>query len=251
MALKPKPIANSLKELSLFADLSAEVLQELANKLTLIRLEAGEILFHEGEPGDSLYIIESGLVKAFAENGRGEEVLLNQFGAGESFGEMSLVDGEPRSASIGALAPTQLWRLGQEDFLEVLSHQPTFALEMLRDVSAKLRFAASMIQKVSEWSEYIAQGDYSLAMKQIKSAESEVEPSSDEARARAFLASISQMVERVQGREQLLQEQVHHLRIKIDEDRREHDLAQITESEYFQKLQKRAHELRRRSDQQK
>jgi CRP-like cAMP-binding protein len=237
-----KPLQNIL----LFAGLSEESLLELAEKLVPLELEENEILFKKGDPGNALYIIQQGWVKAFAENTRGEEVVLNEFGPGESFGEMSLIDGRPRSASIQAMDDTLLLILRRENFLEMLASHPTFALELLRDISAKLRFAATYIQKVTEWSQYIAEGNYMDAMREIENAQSLVEEAelTDEDRARSFLAAIFQMIEGVKKREEALQLQVQRLRIKIDEQRRATDVAEITESEYFQSLQKRAKELR-------
>lgn len=240
---------NSLQNISLFAGLSEESLLELAEKLEPLTMQADEILFKKGDPGNALFIIEEGWVKAYAENLRGEEVVLNEFGPGESFGEMSLVDGRPRSATIQTIEPARLLILRQESFLNTLLHHPTFVLELLRDISNKLRFAATYIQKVTEWSQYIAEGNYTYAIKEIEEAQSMVgqDGQSDEDRARSFLAAIFKMIEGVKKREEALQLQVHRLRIKIDENRRKTDVAQITESDYFQSLQQRARELREKT----
>lgn len=242
-------LLNPLQNISLFAGLSEESLLELVEKLEPLSLEENEILFKKGDPGNALYIIRQGWVKAYAENTRGEEVVLNEFGPGESFGEMSLVDGRPRSATIQAINATTLLILRQESFLNTLLHHPTFVLELLRDISNKLRFAATYIQKVTEWSQYIAEGNYSYAIQEIEEAQSLVgeDDQSDEDRARSFLAAIFKMIEGVKKREEALQLQVHRLRIKIDENRRANDVAQITESDYFQSLQRRAKELREKS----
>jgi CRP-like cAMP-binding protein len=240
---------NPLQNISLFAGLSEESLLELAENLEPLTLQEGEILFKKGDPGNALFIIREGWVKAYARNPRGEEVVLNEFGPGESFGEMSLVDGRPRSATIQTMNPTRLLILRQESFLKILTQHPTFGLELLRDISNKLRFAATYIQKVTEWSQYIAEGNYNYAIKEIEKAQSMVEEDgqSDEDRARSFLAAIFKMIEGVQKREEELQLQVHRLRIKIDENRRASDVAEITESEYFQSLQQRAKELREKT----
>lgn len=240
---------NPLQNISLFAGLSEETLLEMAEKLEPLSLGENEILFRKGDPGNALYIIQEGWVKAYAKNTRGEEVVLNEFGPGESFGEMSLVDGRPRSATIQTMEPTDLLILRQESFLNILVHHPTFALELLRDISNKLRFAATYIQKVTEWSQYIAEGNYTYALQEIEEAQSMVDDDgqSDEDRARSFLAAIFKMIEGVKKREEALQLQVHRLRIKIDENRRASDVAEITESEYFQTLQQRAKELREKT----
>jgi CRP-like cAMP-binding protein len=239
----------SLQSISLFAGLSEESLQELAISLEPIALKKGEVLFQKGDPGNALYIIREGWVKAYAENTRGEKVVLNEFGPGESFGEMSLVDGRPRSATIQSTNPTRLLILRQESFFKMLANHPTFALELLRDISNKLRFAATYIQKVTEWSQYIAEGNYQFALEEIEKAQSDVgeEDLSDEDRARSFLAAIFKMIEGVRKREEDLRQQVHQLRIRIDENRRATDVAEITESEYFQSLQQRAKELRKKT----
>ncbi len=240
---------QSLQNISLFAGLSEEALSGLAESLESIILKENEILFKKGDPGNALYIIWEGWVKAYAENSRGEEVVLNEFGPGESFGEMSLVDGRPRSATIEAIQPTRLLRLRQESFLNILTQNPTFSLELLRDISNKLRFAATYIQKVTEWSQYIAEGNYNFALKEIGEAQTNVgeEELTDEDRARSFLAAIFKMIEGVKRREEELQLQVQRLRIKIDENRRASEVAEITESEYFQTLQQRANELRKKT----
>ena len=239
-------LADTLKKIPLFEGLSDEIISELSEKLEKHELQKNDILFHKGDPGDALYIVEQGRLKVIAKNIHGEEVVLNQFGAGESFGEMSLVDEQPRSATAVALTPIKLLRLNRDDFLAVMAQDSSFALDIIRDLSAKLRFAGTYIQRAMEWSQYIAEGDYRYALREIEEAQSLVEESeqSDEDRARSFLAAIFKMIEGVKKREEALQLQVQRLRIKIDENRRASDVAEITETEYFQSLQQRAKELR-------
>ncbi|MCI0396250.1 MAG: cyclic nucleotide-binding domain-containing protein [Chloroflexi bacterium] len=241
------PNHQSLRQIPLFSNLSEEVIRELGQKLLHRHIQEGEILFRKGDTGDSLYIIESGWVKAVAGNIHGEEVLLNQFGPGESFGEMSLVDGRPRSATIVALTALEALQLKRDDFLDVLIEQPEFALELLRDISGKLRFAANYIQKVTEWSQYIAEGNYMHALDEIESAQitaAEEGDEGEEERTRAFLESLFKMIHHIKAREEDLERQVQQLRIKIDEGRRANDVAEITETEYFQELQRRAKAMR-------
>ena len=107
-------IMQSLKSLSLFADLSEDSLHQLAHKLEEQTLPAGHVLFHRGDLGDSLYLVRNGRVKVYVENLHGEELVLNQFGAGESFGEMAIVDQRPRSASAKTLEPSTLLKLERE-----------------------------------------------------------------------------------------------------------------------------------------
>jgi CRP-like cAMP-binding protein len=239
-------IMQSLKSLSLFADLSEDSLAELAHKLEERSLPAGEVLFHRGDPGDSLYLIRDGRVKVFVENMHGEELVLNQFGPGESFGEMALVDQRPRSASAKAVNDTTLLKLDRDSFFEVLRTHPSFATDIIRDISGKLRFAAAYLQKATEWSQKIAAGDYGFALNEIQSMGSAVNSNgqTDAARASEFLAAFFQMTKGVQEREENLKRQVMELRIEIDRTKAAMQVSEITETQYFQQLQRKAREIR-------
>lgn len=239
-------IMQSLKSLSLFADLSEDSLAELAHKLEEHTIPAEHLLFHRGDPGDSLYLVRDGRVKVFVENLHGEELVLNQFGPGESFGEMAIVDNRPRSASAKTVSQSTLLRLNREDFMEVLRSHPSFALDIIRDISGKLRFAAAYLQKATEWSQKIAAGDYSFALNDIQSMGNSVETptQTDAARASAFLAAFFQMTKGVQEREENLKRQVMELRIEIDRTKAAIQVSEITETQYFQQLQKKAREIR-------
>lgn len=239
-------IMQSLKSLSLFADLSEDSLHQLAHKLEEQTLPAGHVLFHRGDPGDSLYLVRDGRVKVYVENMHGEELVLNQFGAGESFGEMAIVDQRPRSASAKTLEASILLKLERGDFLDVLRGHPSFAIDIIRDISGKLRFAAAYLQKATEWSQKIAAGDYSFALNEIQSMESTVGSNgqTDASRASAFLAAFFQMTKGVQEREENLKRQVQELRIEIDRTKAAMQVSEITETQYFQQLQKKAREIR-------
>jgi CRP-like cAMP-binding protein len=95
-----------LNQVSLFADLRDEELQELAARLGKRTFAGDMILFHKGSPSQALYLIESGSVRAFALGDEGQEMTLDIYGPGECFGETALVDGQMRSAGGSSYAPT-------------------------------------------------------------------------------------------------------------------------------------------------
>ncbi len=130
-----------LENLPLLNGLPQDVIVELAGQLDTRTLSEGETLFHQGDPGNNaLYIIKEGQVKVVTHTMDGEELILNQFGPGEFFGEMSLIDQEPRSAGAIALSPVVMLRLGRDDFQTVLTKHPLVILEITRGLSYKLRF---------------------------------------------------------------------------------------------------------------
>ncbi len=121
--------ALALHQAPLFAALSADELLPLAELCAEIELEAGERLFAEGEPGDSLYVIVAGRV-AVEQGGR----RVAELGAGECVGELAALDWEPRSATVVALEACELVRLERDDLLDQLGDHP----ELLRALAIVL-----------------------------------------------------------------------------------------------------------------
>jgi CRP-like cAMP-binding protein len=98
----------------LFAEVDPRDLRELADELRPRSYRKGEVVFVAGDPGTSLYVIDSGRVKLSLSSADGREVILDLLGAGEVFGEMALLDGEPRSADAAAVEPTKLLLLHRD-----------------------------------------------------------------------------------------------------------------------------------------
>jgi CRP/FNR family cyclic AMP-dependent transcriptional regulator len=105
----------------------------------------GSVILSQGDPGEALFLIRTGQVKVtvIAEDGR--EVILSVLGAGSFFGEMALVDDEPRSAHVIAMEDTTLFQLRREDFRTRLRASPDLAISLLRELSRRLRRADDTI----------------------------------------------------------------------------------------------------------
>ncbi|HLW47389.1 MAG TPA: Crp/Fnr family transcriptional regulator [bacterium] len=123
----------------LFADLPASQLEKLAALLRRRRYRAGEPVFREGDPGTALYVVETGEVKVLLGGSEGKEVVLALLGPGEFFGELALLDGEPRSADAVATAAGELLVLPREDFLRFLREVPAVAVNLLASLSRRFR----------------------------------------------------------------------------------------------------------------
>ena len=104
-----------VRQAPLFAALDDEAAAALKASMTRVEVARSEVLFHEGDPGDRLYVIVEGKVKLGRASGDGRENLLAILGPGEMFGELSLFDPGPRNASATAVADTTLIGLGSED----------------------------------------------------------------------------------------------------------------------------------------
>ncbi|MGZ8631698.1 MAG: cyclic nucleotide-binding domain-containing protein, partial [Actinomycetota bacterium] len=97
-------LANS----ALFVDLAPKALEFLAERAIRLDLERGHTIFHQRDEGDTLYVIADGLVKVWVSSGEGGEMVLATLRSPDAFGELSAVDGRPRSASATTLEPTTL-----------------------------------------------------------------------------------------------------------------------------------------------
>jgi CRP-like cAMP-binding protein len=114
-------------------------LRELARFARSESFAPGEAIVKMGEPGSTLYVIRTGRVNVVREQASGSSVLLAVFGPGEFFGELSIFDGERRSASVIAVEQTETVTLGRFDIVRVVSHNPQIGLSLLKSLSARLR----------------------------------------------------------------------------------------------------------------
>lgn len=128
-----------VKRAPLFVGLDDDASSALLSSTVSARLERGEDLFREGDPGDRLYIIAEGKIKLGRTSSDGRENLLAILGPGEMFGELSLFDPGPRTATATAVAETQVVGLGHDDLDEFLTSRPQVALTLLKALARRLR----------------------------------------------------------------------------------------------------------------
>lgn len=128
-----------IRDLPLLARLPEEDLHALASCGRVRAYPAGATIFSEGDPGDSLHVVIEGSVRIAVLSPGGEEATLALLGPGESCGELSLVDGRPRSASAIASRATKTLVVARADFLRWLSERPRAALALLETLSLRMR----------------------------------------------------------------------------------------------------------------
>jgi CRP-like cAMP-binding protein len=135
-----------LRSVPLFAELddaAAAALERLARRRAFAE---GEVIVSEAERGDALFLLLSGKVKVVLYGESGREVILSTFKTrGDFFGEMSLLDDEPRSATVLASAPSTLLVLSRADFRAHLARHPGVAVQVMTELSRRLRRADAVI----------------------------------------------------------------------------------------------------------
>jgi CRP/FNR family transcriptional regulator, cyclic AMP receptor protein len=128
-----------LGSIPLFESVPAELLQKLERYLEPKGYAEGEVIFLEGDLGDSLYVIDSGAVAIALVSSDGRELELAKLSDGDVFGELALLDGARRSAQARALTATTLLRLDRADFLRALRWDPRIAEALVVMLAQRLR----------------------------------------------------------------------------------------------------------------
>ncbi|GAA2856535.1 Crp/Fnr family transcriptional regulator [Nonomuraea rubra] len=134
-----EPVAAVLAEIPLFQVLGESGIRSTARAGVARRYRSGQIIFHQGDPGESLYVLLDGLVKVVFTTEHGDEIVLNMLRRGDTFGEMALLDGSPRSASIVTARPSWVFALPRARLLELMREHPGLADEFLRLLGRMVR----------------------------------------------------------------------------------------------------------------
>lgn len=132
-------VAEALETVAPFRVLGADGIARVARAGFTRRYGAGQIIFHRGDPGEALYAVLDGLVKVVFTTERGDEIVLNTLGRGETFGELALLDGGPRSASIVTVRPTWAFALPRPQLLALMRERPALTDEFLRMLGGQVR----------------------------------------------------------------------------------------------------------------
>jgi CRP/FNR family cyclic AMP-dependent transcriptional regulator len=137
--MKPMDTKLALSNVPLFADLDATELEQLAELCRARAVTRGNVIFYGDDPGTSCYLIDSGKVKIVINADDGREHILGVLQTGDFFGEMSLIDGQPRSASAVCVEDAQVLTIQRDEFLKLLRSNPEIALKLLVALSNRLR----------------------------------------------------------------------------------------------------------------
>lgn len=140
---------RALKQSPLFSTLAPEDLRGLEDAAELVSAPKDAVILREGETTTELYLVASGRAQAVARDERGGRVPLNIFKAGDHFGEMSFIDGQPRSATVEALTPVRLLRIPRPAFDRLIRENPEISFVLMRGLSEKIRKATHQLEDLA------------------------------------------------------------------------------------------------------
>lgn len=140
---------TQLREVGLFGALSDDFLEHLATTLTVLRVSAGDAVFREGDPGREMYVVLDGEIEVLKKSRRGRETRVAILGPNDTFGEMSIIDMQARSATVRALGPGRLLRVSTEEMDALYRHDlksyTLIVLNIARDLSRRLRVTDGLL----------------------------------------------------------------------------------------------------------
>ena len=130
----------------LFRGLSPGTIQQIASLSVRRSYSEGSIVFSQGDPGDALYGVVTGRVRISASAPDGKEMFLNIMEPGDTFGEIALLDGNPRTATASAMATSELLIIMRDPFLGLLQREPTLSTHLLRLLCQRIRWTSGLAE---------------------------------------------------------------------------------------------------------
>ena len=142
-------ISDFFRNLSFLRALSHDRSARLLRDFSLLKVKKEDVIFHQSDQSTDLYIVVDGAVRACLQNDEGQELVLATFSRGDFFGEMSLLDGRPRSATVLAAQDSALAVLKRERFLDSVKNDPMIAIELLSALVQRLRMTDEMVESIA------------------------------------------------------------------------------------------------------
>jgi len=130
---------RSLHKIELFSGLSTHTLAELCGLMRQVNFKKNSLVITQGENTRSLFVITSGRLKVFANNEEGDQTIFTFMGAGDFFGELSLLDDAPRSASVIAVEDSTGYSLSHQNFNTFLNHHPEVCQSLFKALTTRIR----------------------------------------------------------------------------------------------------------------
>jgi CRP/FNR family cyclic AMP-dependent transcriptional regulator len=138
-------VDDALRKAGLFQGVDINDVEAISSEFEIMEVSRGQVLFHEGEPGDSLYIVISGKVKLGRRASDGRENLVAVMGPSDQFGELSLFDPGPRTATAVVVTDGRVARLPKAALQKWVEERPQIAMQLLRVVARRLRRTNTML----------------------------------------------------------------------------------------------------------
>lgn len=223
-------ILDQIKTIDIFKGIEKQ--EDFEALVKVIRQETylpQQMIFEKGAIGDTMYIILKGAIRIFTRDEKDNELTIRFYRENDIFGELALLDEQPRSASADAVEASEILALSRADFLLFLEDRPSVGMAMIRNLSGRVRYTTNYLEKVLDSTHWLSQGEYDRAIQELAA-------DSLEHNIQNLIANFIEMISSIRQREQSLRQEIKQLRIQIDERSRKAQVDEITSSGFFRNL---------------
>ena len=154
----PSLVSSALSKSPWFSSLTPEELNQLSSLASCLRLGPGAIVFRECDPGDALFVVVTGQVQILVATTSGE-ILLNTLGPGDIFGEIAVLDGRGRTATVATSKATELVKIGRQEFLVFLEDFPRYATTLVHILASRVRSTVQVFPDVNGLTHKLPESD--------------------------------------------------------------------------------------------
>jgi CRP-like cAMP-binding protein len=192
------PIVDKIKESPLFKGVEPAALEAMIKVMAVQTIPANTVIFRKGDPGDSMYILTNGKMRIFTTDAEGNEIVLTYFEPVRVFGDFSLLDQQPRSASAGTVDQIDVLVLTRETFLNFLPQYPSVGLAMLRNLADRVRYITTYMNKIGDLAQRLSSGEYDRIIAEITQSSE----GADDSDIKGLISAFVKMVYSVKEREE-------------------------------------------------
>jgi CRP-like cAMP-binding protein len=189
-------VVEQLQNTHLFKGVSHTDLTALVGVMQLQTFAADAVLFEKGAPGDTMYLILEGQLRIYATDPDGNQIVLTKYGPGRVFGDFALIDEQPRSAAAAAVDTLTVLALDRVQFLKFMPEHPAIGLAMLRNLADRVRYITIYLNKISDFSQRLAAGEYERALQEFMAT------ATDDNDIKGLIAAFAEMVHSLQVRKE-------------------------------------------------
>ena len=217
---------------------------ELSQKMERVQLTDGQVLFQQGDSEAAFYLIESGQIRIYQWDCDGKEISLDTLGAGQTLGELALIDGQPHSVTAISLGSSNLLRLNRNDFFQRVYNSAELSQLLIQLGNQRLRCLIDYIKKLEEWMHLVADSQCDRVMENIEEFSVQGEGLAKSGYLAGILATVADSFKQIVQTVQQLKGNECHLEVKlkfeIDEHQHQQQVEEIVSADYFDYLVKLA-----------
>ena len=213
---------------------------QLSQKMERVNLTDGQVLFEQGDPDSAFYSIENGQIRIYTCDHDGQEVSFNNLGAGQTLGELTLINGRSHAINAVSVGSSNLLRLSRDVFWQRVHTSPELSHWIIQLLSQRINYLLAYIGNIRDWTQQIVTGEYDRVINSIEGMELESDRFDQSYFSITLLVAVTESLKRmVQTVRQIKESQLQQrakFKLEIDRYKHQQQVEEIVNTEYFSYL---------------